>query len=148
MSIKLKSLEEVLAERVVIKEEIENINGTGIGGLISYTMGFIGQVHIWHLLCPSGQKHTALGELYAELESEVDGLAEKFIAQGGTIQSIEFNLLAKYSDVEVVQKLQAYRDMISSTINISDTPEMKSILDGAVDLQEVVDNKLYKFTLN
>lgn len=140
--IKLKSLEEVLAE------QINGINNDIIGLVIPHTLALIAQAHIWHLVCPSGQKHVALKELYEELQSEVDGLAEKFIAQGGVIEEYNCSLKSTYSDMDVYVELDKYRDLITGTITANDTPEMKSIVDGLIDLQEVIDSKLYKFKLN
>lgn len=131
--------------RKFLNEEVQGINENGIGRLITYTLYMTAQVHVWHLLCPSGQKHTALGELYDELQSEVDELAEKFIAQGGYLTTITEPIIAMYSEEVIRQKCDEYRTMITSCINR--TPEMESIMDGVVDLQEIVDAKLYKFNL-
>lgn len=129
-----------------INEEVTGINNTGIGYVITYSMYMIAQTHIWHLLCTSGQKHTALKEFYEELQDEVDELAERFIAQGGELQNVEVPLVAKYDDLTVMQKCQEYRNMVTSCIDTR--PEMASIVDGIVDLQEVIDSKLYKFKMN
>ena len=132
----------------IINEQIEGINNDIIGLVIPHTIALIAQSHIWHLGCPSGQKHVALKELYEELQSEVDGLAEKFIAQGGVIKDYKYSLKSSYSDMEVYVELDKYRDLITGTIAANDTPEMKSIVDSLIDLQEVIDSKLYKFKLN
>ena len=62
-----------------VNEDVQGINNSGIGYLITYSMYMIAQTHIWHLLCKSGQKHTALGEFYEEMQDEVDSLAEDSI---------------------------------------------------------------------
>jgi hypothetical protein len=128
-----------------INEAVIGINDSGIGYIIPYTLQFISQVHVWHLLCPSGQKHTALGELYDELQTEVDGLAEKFIAQGGQLNTVSIPLTAYYDEAEIYTKLDEFRNVVTSAITTD--PRMASIVDGLTDLQEVLDAKLYKFKL-
>lgn len=129
-----------------LTESVDGINATGIGYIIPYTVQFIAQAHVWHLLCPNGQKHTALGELYEELQSEVDELAEKFIAQGGRLESISTPLMTYYDELEVRAKLDEFRNVVTSAITTD--PRMASISDGLTDLQEVIDSKLYKFNLS
>lgn len=129
-----------------LTEAIDGINNSGIGYIIPYTLQFIAQAHAWHLLCPNGQKHMALGELYDELQSEVDGLAEKFIAQGGRLETITLPLTAYYDELEVRAKLEEFRNVVSSAITTD--PRFASISDSLIDLQEVIDSKLYKFNLS
>lgn len=129
-----------------ITEAVDGINSTGIGYIIPYTLQFIAQAHVWHLLCTNGQKHTALGELYEELQSEVDELAEKFIAQGGRLESISMPLMTYYDELEVRTKLDEFRNVVTSAINTD--ARMASIVDGITDLQEVIDAKLYKFNMS
>ncbi len=141
---KLEESAEVKSEE--LEEAIEGINNTGIGYVISYSMFMIAQTHIWHLLCKSGQKHVALKNFYDELQDEVDELAERFIAQGGILLDVEANLVARYDDFEIVSAFNSYREMVTSCVE--SRPEMASIVDGIVDLQEVIDSNLYKFNLN
>lgn len=129
-----------------INEDIEGINNTGIGYLITYSMHMIAQTHVWHLLCANGQKHTALGEFYEELQDEVDELAERFIAQGGVLETVNEPLIAIYDEEMVMARCQQYRNMVTSCVD--NRPDMASIVDGIVDLQEVIDSKLYKFKLS
>ena len=136
----------LVTESEELDEAIEGINNTGIGYVISYSMFMIAQTHIWHLLCKSGQKHVALKNFYDELQDEVDELAERFIAQGGILSDVEANLVARYDDFEIVSAFNSYREMVTSCVE--SRPEMASIVDGIVDLQEVIDSNLYKFNLN
>jgi uncharacterized protein YgiM (DUF1202 family) len=136
----------LVTESEELEEAIEGINNTGIGYVISYSMFMIAQTHIWHLLCKSGQKHVALKNFYDELQDEVDELAERFIAQGGILSDVEANLVARYDDFEIVSAFNSYREMVTSCVE--SRPEMASIVDGIVDLQEVIDSNLYKFNLN
>lgn len=129
-----------------LTESVDGINATGIGYIIPYTLQFIAQAHVWHLLCPNGQKHTALGELYEELQSEVDELAEKFIAQGGRLENINTPLMSYYDELEVRAKLDEFRNIVTSAITTD--ARMASIVDGITDLQEVIDSKLYKFNMS
>jgi DNA-binding ferritin-like protein len=128
-----------------LTEAIAEVNDNGIGYIIPYTLQFIAQAHTWHLLCPNGQKHMALGELYEELQSEVDELAEKFIAQGGTLLNVNMPLMAYYDEFTVRTAINELRNIVTSAIDTN--PRMASIVDGLTDLQEVIDAKLYKFNL-
>ena len=85
-----------LKEKNSINESIDPrvLRETGIGRCVSKTLLFTAQVHMWHLLAKSGQKHSALGSFYDALETEVDELAEKFIAIGGTLEDIDYQLIA------------------------------------------------------
>lgn len=131
-----------------LNETIEGINEFGIGYLVTYSLYMVAQAHVWHLLCTSGQKHTALGEFYSGIEEEVDGLAEKFIAQGGRLNDTSIQIVSKYDEYEVIQKLEDYRSYISGCIsNIGSISSMASIVDSITDLQEVLDKTLYKFKL-
>ena len=98
------------------------------------------------MLCPNGQKHVALGELYEELQDEVDELAEKFIAQGGELQTVNMPLVAVYSEDMVRNRIDEFRNIVTAAIDTN--PAMASIVDGVTDLQEVIDSKLYKFNLS
>lgn len=147
----LKSIQDLLKEKYnkSINEYIEGINETGISYLIPSTMFTIGQIHIWHLLCTSGQKHSALGDLYDDLVESIDELAEKFIAQGGVISETEpYKYMCKYDENEIYNYINSYRDNISNVISNSMGAELKSIQDSVIDLQEVIDEFLYKFKLD
>jgi DNA-binding ferritin-like protein len=133
-------------EQVRLEESIDGINDSGIGYIITYTLQFTAQAHVWHLLCKSGQKHQALKELYEELQDEVDELAERFIAQGGMLSTTAEPIVAYYDDEMVRARIGEYRDLVTSAITTD--PAMASIVDGLVDLQEVIDGKLYKFNLD
>ena len=133
-------------ERGQLKESISEVNNTGIGYIIPYTLNFITQAHVWHLLCTSGQKHMALGELYEELQDQVDELAEKFIAQGGKLEPFTGNIVAVYNENDVLNKIDEFRNIVTSAIDTN--PRMASIVDDIIDLQEIIDAKLYKFKLN
>lgn len=147
----LKSIQALLEEKYgkKVNEYVEGINETGISYLILDTMYCIGQIHIWHLLCTSGQKHTALGDLYDSLVENVDELAEKFIAQGGIISESEpYKFMCKYDEVYIHNYINSYRTHISAVIENSMGAELKSIQDSVIDLQEVIDEFLYKFKLD
>lgn len=146
---KIQNLLEEKYGKKSINEYIEGINETGIGYLIPYTMYCIGQIHIWHLLCTSGQKHTALGDLYDDLVENIDELAEKFIAQGGMIlESDPFTYSNKYEIGTILKQVDGYRQIISSTIESCGEAQLKSLQDALIDIQENVDSFKYKFNLD
>ena len=133
----------------LLNEAVQGINDYGIGYLVTYSLHMVAQSHIWHLLCPSGQKHMALGEFYDEIQSEVDELAEKFIAQGGYLTDIEpYKYNCKYNELEIYNYINNYRTHITNVIENSMGAELKSIQDSVIDLQEVIDEFLYKFKLD
>lgn len=147
----LKSIQALLEEKYgkKVNEYVEGINETGIGYLIPITMFTIGQIHIWHLLCTSGQKHSALGDFYDSLVENIDELSEKFIAQGGTISESEpYKYNCKYNELEIYNYINNYRTHITNVIENSMGAELKSIQDSVIDLQEVIDEFLYKFKLD
>lgn len=131
-----------------INEEVQGIDDKGIGYVITKTLGLVGQSHAWHLTIKSGQKHTALNELYTTLQDEVDGLAEKFIAQGGTLTPAEITINPYVNENQILSEVDTYRNMISSIIDNCQDGSMASILDGLVDLQECIDSFVYKFKLD
>lgn len=128
-----------------LNEEIQQINDKGIGSIISYSLFMVSQAHMWHLLCPDAQQHTVLGEFYNKLNDEVDELAERFLAQGGVLNDVDMPLIAKYSEFEVLRNLEDLRNIVTSAIDTD--PIMASIVDGLVDIQELIDNIIYKFKL-
>lgn len=131
-----------------LNEAIDEINEFGLGYFITYSIFMVGQSHVWHLLCPNGQKHTALGEFYNELQSEVDELAERFITQGGKLENIDRGIIAQYDEYSVIQEFENFRSYVSGCIGaIGVSSTMASIVDGLTDIQEVIDSKLYKFKL-
>lgn len=132
----------------ILNEELDQINNAGLGKLITYSIFMSAQTHIWHLLSTNAQEHTALGEFYEKLTSEVDELAERFIAQGGKLINIDNTLYVQYNEYEVINVLNEYRKYTSSIIqSIKEDSEMASMLDGVTDIQELIDNTIYKFKL-
>lgn len=118
---KIKSLQKVNEnENQVSKEEnidetISNINSFNIDNVINKTFSSITQAHIWHLLIKSGQKHLALNELYINLQSDVDALSEKFIAQGGFLSEFGVN----YTIITDEQTILSYVDLLRQDITYS-----------------------------
>lgn len=129
-----------------LNESFQGINDYNIGYVIPYSLHMVSQVHLWHLLCPDGQKHMALGLLYEGIQEKVDGLAEKFIAQGGILLNVDVNLSTIYTVGDVIDGLQRYRELIENSMTTR--TDMASINDGLIDLQEVIDENLFKFQLN
>lgn len=134
-------------EATKISESVDS--ESGIGFVVVKTLAISTQVHIWHLLAKIGQKHTALGSFYDELNIKVDGLAEKFIATGGVLPDFSYNFSNVYSDVDIVIAIRAYRDEITVSIDyIKDISDKMSILDGLTDLMASIDNFIYQFNLD
>lgn len=141
--------EEALHEEL----NIQGVNsGNNLETLIPEIMNTVSQIHIFHLLCPSGQKHTALGEFYDTLQDEVDELAEIYIAMGGVMSARglqPFTPRVEYSDKMVMDYVKEFVAMINSCIkSVSNAPEMFSLLDELGDIQETVYHFVYKFDLN
>jgi hypothetical protein len=152
---KIKSLQKVNEnENQVSKEEnidetISNINSFNIDNVINKTFSSITQAHIWHLLIKSGQKHLALNELYINLQSDVDALSEKFIAQGGFLSEFGVN----YTIITDEQTILSYVDLLRQDITYSLTEmkfnaELSSFYESLTSIQEHIDMFIYKFKLN
>lgn len=136
-------------KQIIESVDVAALNASGIGYIVSKTLAVAAQVHIWHLLAKSGQKHSALGSFYDALETEVDLLAEKFLAIGGTISDFSFNFSSSYSDTDIILAMREYRDEVSDTIfSVKDSADLQSVLDGLTDLQEDIDQFIYRFKLD
>lgn len=128
---------------------VDELNASGIGYIINKTLATAAQVHIWHLLAKSGQKHSALGSFYDALETEIDGLAEKFLAIGGVIGSFECKFEAQYDDANIILAIREFREDVSGAIMfVKDSADLQSMLDGLTDLQEEIDQFIYRFKLD
>lgn len=138
-----------LKENNSINEKIENINDYSIDYVISKGLFMGVQSHVWHLLAKSGQKHIALKELYESLADLCDGIAEKYIAQGGAfMDKREFVLVQSYDNYAIIESINLFREDITSLISsIKDISSLQSILDSLVDFQELIDSFIYKFNL-
>lgn len=136
-------------EKINEAVNVDELNTSGVGYIITKTLAMAAQVHIWHLLAKSGQKHSALGSFYDVLETEVDGLAEKFIAIGGEIAGFDCQFVAKYDDSNIILAVREFREEVSGCIMfIKDNSDLQSILDGLTDLQEEIDQFVYRFKLD
>lgn len=129
----------------VINEEITQVNDTNIGYIISYSLFFVAQTHVWHLVTINAQQHVALGEFYDKLQDEIDELAEKFIAQGGILEPVAGTLSTYYNIETTTERMNEFRKLVTSAITTD--PEMASIVDGVQDIQELIDSTLYKLNL-
>lgn len=129
-----------------LKEEYHDSNK--IGFFITESLAFASQVHIFHLLSLSGQKHLALKEFYSSLEDIIDSVAEKFIARGGKIESINYEFKTS-SDVEfVLNTVSNYRDELTEIIDLMiDDSENQGIFDELVEVQKEIDQFVYRFSL-
>lgn len=145
----LKTLEQKETGTVNESVNTETLQQSGVSYIISKTIALSSQIHIWHLLAKSGQKHTVLGDFYEALQDEVDKLAEKFLAIGGTLDNFDYSLYTEYIDESIVLTVKNYRDEISNTIaNVKLDSNLESILDSLTDLQEAIDNFSYQFKLD
>lgn len=132
-----------------LHENVQGITENTVGYIIVKTMALIAQAHVWHLVIRSGQKHTALNELYTTLQDEVDELAERYIGQGGVLPSQNFNIDTGISNEYVLAYIESYRFEVSACISeLAGNAELSSILDGVIDLQECIDSFAYKFKLD
>ena len=123
--------------------------GNRLESIIPDMMNVISQIHIWHLLCPSGQKHMALGELYESLQDEVDELAEIYIAMGGAIGTVGYFVAdVKYSDMKVIEYLKGFVQTINEAIKNTTAAEQFSLNDELGDIQESIYHFIYKFNLS
>ena len=136
-------------ENVDVNETISDINSYNIDSLINKFFISITQIHIWHLLSNSGQKHLALGELYDNLQNDVDNIAEKFIAQGGTLSEFESNFSITSDDQSILDFVDYLRQIITNTLNeLKNNEALSSFYQAISDVQQHIDEFVYKFNLN
>lgn len=126
----------------------EDVNSTSIKNLIPITMFMIGQIHIWHLLCTSGQKHLALGNFYDALVEGIDELSENYIALNGIIESDSYTYNVRYNEKSILDSVQKYRDLVTMCISQTNDSEYLSLQDSLIDIQEKIDSFVYQFNLN
>lgn len=146
---KVNENENQVSKEENIDETISNINSFNIDNVINKIFSSITQAHIWHLLIKSGQKHLALNELYINLQSDVDVLSEKFIAQGGFLSEFGVN----YTIITDEQTILSYVDLLRQDITYSLTEmkfnaELSSFYESLTSIQEHIDTFIYKFKLN
>ena len=134
-----------------INEKVTTGSDTGnVNMLLTETLHFANQIHVWHWLAKSGQKHTALGAFYGTLRESIDGIAETLIAQGiAPVARGSKTLDVMYSDEVITYQTNEYRQFITNLIDeISvDKTDISNIRDALIDLQECVDKFIYQFDL-
>lgn len=147
---RIKSLHNKVNENYnEMNENINNINSFNIEVIIGKTFNVITQSHIWHLLVKSGQKHSALNELYSNLEKRVDSLSEKFIAQGGILSEFKCDYSVIYDDNTILEYVDVFRKDITYVLfKMKDEFSLSSLSDDLIEIQEAIDSFVYKFKLN
>lgn len=134
-----------------INEKIEVSSDSGaVNMLLTETLHFANQIHVWHWLAKSGQKHTALGEFYISLREQIDGIAENLIALSiMPVSNGSKSLDVMYSDEVIIYQTKEYRQYITNLIDVvsAEKSDIASIRDALIDLQETIDKFIYKFDL-
>lgn len=138
----------LIRKQYAVNESIQKINENSIGYVIVRTLALISQVHMWHFLIKSGQKHLALGEYYNELQDKVDGLAEKFVVLGGSLIEYNYTIRPYTSEEIILNEVIDFRAYVVTQIELlKDDSELAGIYDSLVDLQEITDSFAFKFNL-
>lgn len=146
---KVNENENQVSKEENIDETISNINSFNIDNVINKIFSSITQAHIWHLLIKSGQKHSALNELYSNLEKRVDSLSEKFIAQGGILSEFKCDYSVIYDDNTILEYVDVFRkDITYALFKMKDEFSLSSLSDDLIEIQEHIDTFIYKFKLN
>ena len=134
-----------------INEKIEVSSDSGaVNMLLTETLHFANQIHVWHWLAKSGQKHTALGEFYTSLREQIDGIAETLIAQAISPLTRGSKILdVTYSDEVIKYQTKEYRQFVTNLIDVvsAEKSDIANVRDALIDLQECVDKFVYQFDL-
>lgn len=132
-----------------VTETVLNINSFNIDIIINKFLISVSQIHIWHLLASSGQKHLALGELYDNLQNSVDSLAEKFIAQGGTLSAFESTFTVTSDNQLILDFIDYLRQDVTYILNdLKHDENLSSYYHVIANVQQHIDEFVYKFNLN
>ena len=145
----LKSFKEI--NEGYYRDGNDGMGAEAIQGIIFETMSMVVQSHIFHLVTTSNADHEALGEFYTELDKVSDELAETFIGMDGDLESFgdyDASFVTSYFKEEYVELVEGYRAGISDVITYTNNPEMMSLNDKLIDVQELVDKLLYKLKQN
>lgn len=134
-----------------INEKIEVSSDSGtVNMLLTETLHFANQIHVWHWLAKSGQKHTALGEFYISLREQIDEIAETLIAQAISPLTRGSKILdVTYSDEVIKYQTKEYRQFVTNLIDVvsAEKSDIANVRDALIDLQECVDKFVYQFDL-
>jgi DNA-binding ferritin-like protein len=105
---------------------------------------FRDQIHIFHLNVTNYPQHVATNEFYDTLLDEIDEIAEKFIAQGGSlVGKTDITLRADYNISDLTTDLRDYKQIVSKLAAEVD----KSIEGELVEILQATDELLYKLRM-
>jgi len=109
------------------------------------------QVHLFHLNTLSYAQHMAFKDFYEEISDLADELIEKFLSMGYDLTLDDSNVTTftfALTNDGIDPILRGFRDIVSEGLASTEDPEYASINDVMIDMQKLVDELLYKLTLN
>jgi DNA-binding ferritin-like protein len=115
-----------------------------IGYFVKRTFAITTQLHVYHLLTKNYNVHEIIGDLYESIQSNVDGLAEGYLAIGGecegTFESVTFY---EYDFGQLMELIFDYKDSIEESIESLESAEEEAIKAKLINIQEAVHKAIY-----
>lgn len=129
--------------------EDEDINKM-VQSSINSSLFLITQTHFWHWQTKSYAEHTALGEFYNTLQTQVDALAEIFMGAGGNFSIETTSTLVPYEKNDAIQTLTSFKQNLSNTEKVLMQDENYAFHgtgDALLDIIKETEKLLYLLTL-
>jgi DNA-binding ferritin-like protein len=134
---------------------IENM----LGGCITDMLFYVNQLHLTHWLTLKNHHHVVVGELYEELESELDELAEQFL--GACLPEMKpeeaLNLSEGVKEARYYKVIKSEADILALVDEITrraqkglglveDNPKYSFMRDSIMDIIAVLHSAKYQIT--
>lgn len=130
-----------------------------IGDCITDMLFYVNQLHLCHWLTLKNHHHVVVGELYSEVESELDSLAEQFI--GACLPELKpeeaLNLEEGVREARYYKVIKTEKDILSIIKEMTDyatkslevvenNPKFSFMRDGIMDIIAELHSAKYKIT--
>lgn len=140
------------------KEKFKSVEAQ-LGDCITDMLFYVNQLHLCHWLTLKNHHHVVVGELYSELESELDGLAEQFI--GACLPELRpeeaLNLSEGVTEARYYKVIKSEKEILAIIKEITDyatkglaviekTPKFLFMRDGVMDMIAELHSAKYKIT--
>lgn len=109
------------------------------------------QVHLFHLNTVSFSQHLAFKDFYEEIEDLADELIEKLLSMGYDLHINDSDALVytfQLTNDNFDAVIRSFRDIVSEGLEATQDADHASLNDVMIDMQKLVDELLYKLTLN
>lgn len=130
-----------------------------LGDCITDMLFYVNQLHLCHWLTLKNHHHVVVGELYSEIESELDDLAEQFIGAclPDTHPQDALNLSEGVKEPRYYKVIKSEKEILALIKEITDyatkgleliekTPKFLFMRDGVMDIIAELHSAKYKIT--